>query len=383
MATNRRVGKRAAKPDVEPDDNGGEDSSDIDAVLEALTGEAEHVVLWRVDGPKGKPEHVDKVALSRFGAEYVTERHGGGDYVFRVYGKVKEGGGRNVLKYKEFSIDKSIAPKSGSALLEWQRVNGVKPGTAVAAPAAPSNERSPWLDVALATLPSVAAGVIALLGKEKTTDPVLMALLNKMVSSDNGKGIDPVELQRLIADERERAYNHGRESAPRGGGDEDGTARVLESTLPGLVDIFKESVRNDRAKVDAMRQTRTATARVSQTSSASADTTDAPAWLKLVKENIPQLIAGSGMIDAPSMATRILENMTVKMARELAASCEAETFVADTLAELPELTATPERRAYFTVVLTAVQDELAPNDPPEAEGAGDGQGDGTAAASDE
>lgn len=375
MARTTRVGKRAAATEELADDAGTSSNDDIDSVLESLTGEAEYVVLWRLDGPKGKQEHVDKVALSRFNSDYVTERHGGGEYLFRVYGPVKAGGGRNVVKYKEFSIDRSIPPKSGSALLEWQKANGIRPTSAANGGASHgSGERSPWLDIALATLPAVATGLLAVFSKEKQTDPVLMALLNKMVSGDKGGAVDPVELQRLIADERERAYNHGRESAPRGEG-EDGTARVLESTLPGLVDIFKESVANDRKRAATMRAARVHAATLPTPAAASG-----PQWLQLLRQYIPQLIAAMGAISPAELATRVLDNLPVKVARELSGSCEAENFVSATLEELPDLTTPPERRAYFTALLTAVQDELAPvdqggDDTPAGETPGGGAGD--------
>jgi hypothetical protein len=385
MATTRQIPKKRATaddgddgaPGAEPQGDGYED---LDIVLEELAGEAEHVVLWRIDGPNGKQEHVDKVPMSRFNAEYVTEKHGGGDYLMRAYGAKPKNGVRPVKKYKEFSINKSIPPKSGSAAVEWKKSNGL----AATGPAAPA-ERSPWLDVALAAVPGIATALVGVLTREKQTDPVLLALLNKLgTPTEGGNTINPVELQRLLADERERALTFGKEIGERrGGGEDDGVARVMESTLPELVGVFKESVANDRAKAAAVReQRRIAPTAPAATATATATVASGPQWLKLLRGYIPQLIPAMAVMAPGALATRVLDELPVKIARELAESCESETFVQDTLAELPELTKSPDRHAYFSAVLAAVQNELAPADEPGAgdgdETAGNGQGDGIA-----
>jgi hypothetical protein len=385
MATTRRIAKKATAADEEdaPIDSAeaqGDGYEDLDIVLEELAGEAEYVVLWRLDGPNGKQEHVDKVQMSRFSAEYVTEKHGGGDYIMRAYGSKAKGGTRPVKKYKEFSINKSIPPKSGSAAIEWKKANGqALPSVMPSAPA----ERSPWIDVALAAVPGIATALVGVLTREKQTDPILLALLNKLgTPSENGNSLDPIALQRLLADERERALALGKEIGERrGGGEDDGVARVMESTLPGIVDVFKESVANDRAKVQAMRVHQR---RVAPTNGNGGGapvvpaTTTGPEWLKTLRVYIPQLIAAQSVMSATDLAARVLDELPVRIARELSASCESETFVQDTLAELPELSKSAERHAYFSAVLAAVQNDLAPTDDEEdasqEEGAADGQG---------
>lgn len=200
--------------DDEPGGAGDGATDDLDALLEELSGEVEYVVLWRTDGTNGRQEHVDKVPLSRFNAEYVRERHGGGDFVMRAYGAKLAGGRRSVKKYREFSIDRSVPPKTGSAALAWKTAN---PGAAPA-PAAGSNGNdgpAPWLrDLLTATVPVVVGALVAYATKDKPTDPVLLKLLE--MNGGSRDGVNPVELQRLLADERDRAIALG-EKIGRGG----------------------------------------------------------------------------------------------------------------------------------------------------------------------
>lgn len=224
MAT-RRAPRPAEEPDDPPDpldDDGpvNEESDDLDMIMEQLTGEAEYIVLWRTDGTTGKQEHVDKVALSRFSAEYVKERHGGGDYIFRAYGAKLKGGRRRVQKYKEFSIDKSLAPKSGSAAAVWKER---MPAESRGGDVEPRRGMPAWLETTLAaSVPVLIAGVVAALTKEKTADPLLIELIK---TRNTGGSTDPVALQALLADERARAIELGKEMGRggrrRGGGDDD------------------------------------------------------------------------------------------------------------------------------------------------------------------
>lgn len=208
-------------PDDVDDDAGNED--DVDLIVEQLTGEAEYIVLWRADGPTAKTEHVDKVPLSRFNSDYVRERHGGGDYLFRAYGTKGPRGRRGVKKYKEFSIDKSIPPKTGSAAAAWNEKHPAAIGAATG-PVARSGLPE-WVSTMLAaTVPALATGLVAMMTREKTVDPLLIELI-KANNGGSGKGIDPIALQTLLADERARSIELGKEIAggkgKRGGGDDD------------------------------------------------------------------------------------------------------------------------------------------------------------------
>lgn len=242
MATRRRP---AADPPPEPndelldtrrDDDELDDGDDLDLVVEQLTGEAEYVVLWRIDGPTSKQEHVDKVPVSRFTAEYVKERHGGGDYIFRAYGEKQRGRPRKMQKYKEFSIDKSIPPKSGSAAVAWKDRRGPSE------PATVLNESRralpEWASTMLAaTVPALVGAIVANLTREKVADPLLVELIR---SNGKGSGSDPVALQALLADERARAIEIGKQiagSKRRGGDDDDGMFTVIGQGIETLTEF--------------------------------------------------------------------------------------------------------------------------------------------------
>lgn len=244
MATRRRP---AAPPAPEPNDElvderddderdeRGDETDDLDLAMEQLTGEAEYIVLWRTDGTTGKQEHVDKVALSRFTAEYVRERHGGGDYMLRAYGPKLRGGRRGVKKYKEFSIDKSLPPKSGSAVSVWKD----RYGSTAIVPTMSSDTRREmpeWVrDMLAASVPVLLGAIVTNLTREKTADPLLVELIR---SNGKGNGADPVELQRLLADERARAIDLGKQMAGgakrRDGGDDDGMFAVIGQGIETL-----------------------------------------------------------------------------------------------------------------------------------------------------
>lgn len=222
--------------DDDAEDVGGSED-DIDLLVSELAGEAEYVVLWRLDGTSAKQEHVDRVPLGRFNAQYVLEKHGGGDYLFRAYGPKVAGGGRKFKRYKEFSINKAVPPKTGSAALAWNTAHPANtPATAAAGPAPGMPD---WIKtILIATVPAVASALVARLGAKREADPLLLELIR---NRGNG-GTDPVELQKLLADERDRAIKLGRELAGGGGGDDEdgGTTKLIGKGLDVLGEVVTQ-----------------------------------------------------------------------------------------------------------------------------------------------
>lgn len=233
------AGDAIASDDFDEQQDGADD--DLDMLIEQLTGEAEYIVLWRVDGPTAKSEHVDKIPLSRFNSEYVKDRHGGGDYLFRAYGEKIRGRGRRMAKYKEFSIDKSIAPKTGSAAAAWKEKFPVTAGYGPGQPVQPSR-MPPWVETMLAaTIPALAAGLVTMITREKQTDPLLLELIRSN-NKGSGAAIDPIALQTLLADERARAIDIGKEIAGkrRGGSGSDDEEEGMWGAVTEGISTLKE-----------------------------------------------------------------------------------------------------------------------------------------------
>lgn len=332
---------------------------DVGQVMEELGEDATAVSLWRMNG--AEEAYLDRVPAKEFTLDYVRKHPygGGGRFRMRVSGQPDGKGVRKWIRTATFTI---AGPPNGDA------------PTGGAAAARQQEQPMPWWgQVMLAMAPGLAAALASKLLESKPTDPILLALVERM--GKGGDGPSSVEIQQLVETARTNGITLGEQlgnakalaELPRGGESDGPLTTAIRELGPPLV----EAMKSGREAPPRAR----ATARLDNTTQQQVASGATPAWVARIKPFMRVILgwADSGK-NATVKAMSVLDDLAEADQESLAASCESPTFMQDVFAWLPELSSTDVRREWFTTFLAAIQDAL--TEPDEEEDASDAGAEG-------
>jgi hypothetical protein len=195
-------------------------------------------------------------------------------------------------------------------------------------------------------------------------DPLMTTLITALLNGrPSSAGLDPLKLQEIIQSAESKGYEQGKAlgEALAGGSEGDGVARVLATTLPSVVDAFKQSQMAYVNRGRALPAPATAAANPAPEMQPATEG-DEMSWINALKPAVPLIRkwARDGK-DARIKAANTIDDLSDTIRDVIAVQAEDENFVASVIAAIPEFQQ-PDVNAWVVLFLETVQDILAPGD---------------------
>lgn len=332
---------------------------DIDALLAEYADVGRYVLLERWDISAWT--FLDKLDIAEASIVSIKQRFGGGKYRMRIFGD--ENRKRKQVTFRiagRSRVDDDAAvtmpvPVADVILERLERLETkLVPPTTNGEGATPGTGRDRLMDAIVARILTPTP--------EPKENPLLTTLITALIGRGReSDGVDPIELQKLLADAEGKGYERGKqlgEALAIAAGEGDGVARVIATALPSVVDAFKNA---QTAYNGARPVTRapTATATVAAPAPATVGETVSVNLIDRLRPAVPILVkwARSGK-DAAIKAANTLDDLDDSVCDAIAVQAEEPHFVESVLTAIPEFQSPPEVRAWMITFLSTIQETL-------------------------